>query len=127
MPSEPTFTRKQFLARSKKAKKLLNWAVAAWLVWFIGAQGIVSLFLPVELRDKPVFEDFRLAVGAFGHLSLSLLLLFWGLNAIHRHFGVSCPTCGSFVTASSVTIASGNCGHCGSQVLQIDNSSGGAT
>jgi len=78
MPTVPKFTREQFIATSARAKKLLNWTAVAWLAWFIGVMAIISALLPPELRTKPVFEDFRLALGAIGHFGLSLALLLWG-------------------------------------------------
>lgn len=119
-------TREEFITKSRRAQKLLSWAGWAWMVWFIGMMAVATYLLPHEYRDKPVIEDWRLAVGSLGHLILSLAILFWGMGLLSRRHGVNCPSCGKTITGSQVVIASSNCGHCGARVLETESTSGGA-
>lgn len=119
-------TRVEFITKSRRAQKLLSWAAWAWIAWFIGVMALVTCLLPQEYRDKPVFEDWRLAVGSFGHVIVSLVILFWGIGLLSRRYGVNCPSCSKTVTGSQVVIASSNCGHCGARVLETESNSGGA-
>lgn len=118
-------TREAFITKSRRAQKLLSWAAWAWMAWFIGVMALVTYFLPHEYRDKPVFEDWRLAVGSSGHVIVSLVFLFWGIDLLSRRYGVICPSCGKTITGSQVVIASSNCGHCGARVLETESNSGG--
>lgn len=119
-------TREEFITKSLRAQKLLSWAAWAWMAWFIGVMGLVTFLLPHEYRSKPVFQDWRLAVGSLGHLIVSVVLLFWGIGLLSRRYGVTCPGCGKVIISSQVVIASANCGHCGDRVLENDNRTGGA-
>jgi hypothetical protein len=116
-------TREQFITRSRRAQKILSWASWVWMAWFIGVMGLVTYLLPSELRNKPVFEDWRLAVGGLSHLLFSLAILFWGIGLLSRRHGVTCSECGKIITGSQIVIASANCGHCGSSVLETQTSS----
>ena len=115
--------REQFIATSRlvqtKASRL-GWRV---LVWLLGGMGIITLLLPQDMRSTPVLESPWLTLLYLSFWGGSSAFLFLALNSINRRHGVACPSCGKNLHSNpSIVIASGNCGYCGTQVLELQAS-----
>jgi hypothetical protein len=127
MSSQPIITREEFIARSREAQKKLNRAAIAGLAWLLGGMLLAMLILPPELHDEPVLNDYRSALLFLGHIVSSFLLLTWGITTLNRRVGICCFACNKCITGSQIVIATGNCGHCGTQVLSHPSAHGSTT
>lgn len=120
MPTKEEFIRKQKAMASSSNK----WSVGFLVVFF----GILLANIPLakfidhhklDHQKTVIWIQALYSVGFFGFLIGNVPLMIWFRKRQQRRFGVQCPNCGAPLVdvSAQIVIATGNCGHCGAQIL----------
>src|SRR5262245_38102318 len=112
-------TKRRFIENAKSARR--SGIAMRWVVVLIAAAGMIANE-PIQqwVAQQPLVVQMLhglLLIAAF--LSLACFG-FWFDRRLLRKYGLACTNCRKSLTEMSgqIVVATGNCGHCGSRVLE---------
>jgi ribosomal protein S27E len=116
MPTKKEFIRKQKAMASSSNK----WSVGSLVVFLGILLANVPLAKFIDHQKTVIWIQVLYSVGFFGFLIGNVPLMMWFRKRQQRRLGVQCPNCGAPLlvhVSAQIVIATGNCGHCGAQIL----------
>jgi len=116
-------TRKSFIERQQAATRESSRVNLFWMIIFFGVIIGNALWATSPGNHKSQAWMNTVYTPLFiGFVLLQLPLMIWYSKRCTRKFGLLCPSCGKPLTGSTaqIAIATGNCGHCGSSILNAD-------